>query len=105
MATWIWRLGSYRFLFKGETMIGAGAIMPTMPQAAWTCYIGLGDFGLTADGGRRRVPNRRAKTNLHSVSVKRRVVGEPAALRSPIQQPHVEGADRAMGGRDPVRVP
>src|SRR3954451_18587570 len=46
-----------------------------------------------------------AKTNLRSVSVKRRVVGEPAALRSAIQQLHVEGADRAMGGRDPVRVP
>src|SRR3954470_23631884 len=43
--------------------------------------------------------------NSRSVSVKRRVVGEPAALRSPIQQLHVEGADRAMGGRDPVRVP
>ena len=28
----------------------------------------------------------RAKTNLRSVSVKRRVVGEPAALRPPIQQ-------------------
>src|SRR5215212_4207701 len=32
-------LGSYRFLYKAETMIGT--IMPTMPQvpqAAWTCY-------------------------------------------------------------------
>src|SRR5215213_448694 len=47
----------------------------------------------------------RAKTNLRSVSVKRRVVGEPAALRPPIQQLHLEGADRAMGGRDPVQVP
>src|SRR5215207_8910862 len=33
------------------------------------------------------------------------VVGEPTALRPPIQQLHVEGADRAMGGRDPVQVP
>src|SRR3954464_833179 len=50
--------------------------------------------------------NPRAKTNLRSVSVKRRVVGEPPALRPPIQQLHVEGADRAIGGRggrDPVQ--
>src|SRR4051794_3156698 len=50
--------------------------------------------------------NPRAKTNLRSGNVKRRVVGEPPGLRSPIQQLHVEGADRAMGGRggrDPVR--
>src|SRR4051812_30781379 len=50
--------------------------------------------------------NLRAKTNLRSVGVKRRVVGEPADLRPPFQQLHVEGADRAIGGRggrDPVQ--
>src|SRR4051794_28271265 len=50
--------------------------------------------------------NPRAKTNLRSVGIKRRVVGEPPALRPPIQQLHVEGADRAIGGRggrDPVQ--
>jgi predicted enzyme related to lactoylglutathione lyase len=32
-----------------------GAIMPTMPQvpqAAWTCYIGVGDIDRMADGAR-----------------------------------------------------
>jgi predicted enzyme related to lactoylglutathione lyase len=43
-------LGSYRFLYKGETMIGA--IMPRMPQvpqAASTFYIGVGDINRAAD--------------------------------------------------------
>ena len=45
----------------------------------------------------------RAKTNSRSDSVKRRVVGQPAALRPPIQQLHLEGADRAMGRRCPFK--
>jgi predicted enzyme related to lactoylglutathione lyase len=51
-------LGSYRFLYRDETMIGA--IMPRMPQvprAAWTFYIGVGDIdraanAIRAGGGR-----------------------------------------------------
>ncbi len=42
-------LGSYRFLYRGETMIGA--IMPRMPgvpQAAWTFYIGVADIDRAA---------------------------------------------------------
>ena len=45
--------GSYRFLYQGETMIGA--IMPRMPQvpqAAWTFYIGVGDIDRAADAAR-----------------------------------------------------
>ena len=45
--------GSYRFLYQGETMIGA--IMPRMPQvpqAAWTFYIGVGDIDQAADAAR-----------------------------------------------------
>jgi predicted enzyme related to lactoylglutathione lyase len=45
--------GSYRFLYQGETMIGA--IMPRMPQvpqAAWTFYIGVGDIDRAADAVR-----------------------------------------------------
>jgi uncharacterized protein len=53
MATRICAFGSYRFLYKGETRVGA--ILPTMPQvpqAAWTCYIGVGDIDRMADGAR-----------------------------------------------------
>ena len=45
--------GSYRFLYQGETMIGA--IMPRMPQvpqAAWTFYIGVGDIDRAGDATR-----------------------------------------------------
>ena len=45
--------GSYRFLYQGETMIGA--IMPRMPQVpqvAWTFYIGVGDIDRAADAAR-----------------------------------------------------
>jgi len=45
--------GSYRFLYHGQTMIGA--IVPKMPQApraAWTFYIGVGNIDRAADAVR-----------------------------------------------------
>src|SRR5215213_510259 len=48
-------------------------------------------------------PNPRAKTSLRSVSVKRRVVGEPAALRPAVQQLHVEDAVRAWADATPFK--
>ncbi|HEY8381660.1 MAG TPA: VOC family protein [Microvirga sp.] len=46
-------LGSYRFLYQDEVMIGA--IMPKMPgtpQAAWTFYIGVADIDRAAQAVR-----------------------------------------------------
>lgn len=53
-------LGQYRFLYRGDTMIGA--VMPKppgMPQAAWTFYFGVDDIDRAAtavkEGGGRIV--------------------------------------------------
>ena len=51
-------MGQYRFLYRGDTMIGAVSPKPPqMPQAAWTFYFGVDDIGRAAkalanEGGR-----------------------------------------------------